>query len=481
MSAGLAEVVVRELDALDRHLTPAQWLQAHPGDSLRRFAFDPFLHTGAPWCAEAIAAPGVVGGRALTRRAVFYPPPAGDLSHAPWPSLPSRPDSALVEARCALALVSIAVSSASEGGGLAAFADSVRQALARVHGAADTSGAVGDYYGSAFWQRPARWRVGARTIVTAYLPPDRGHDAGPRVLAFAHLPPARLGRSLQAENAEAKAAFLAAQRTDSATFERALVLAKGEPAATHALRALYLQRHAHAWDALPPARPDTLVVPPLRRWLAATADLPPPRRAAALLAADRALALAAPAVDGNTPADSGLAHAITEAVGAQYIFLPIGGGYAYTGNWLREARATAPTSPAGELAFLRQLEAGFIEPRCGGDSAGEHFRRVIAEGEAFVARTTDRAWQARAHLAVADAYRDIVALAAGVEESFDGDPARYRAEGPAARERAVAHYRGVLALGRAATGAAARQAWSEAWRLLAGLTPADTRFVCVYD
>jgi hypothetical protein len=489
-SAGLGEAVVRELGALDGRLTPAAWRRAHPGDSLRRFEFDPFLQTGAAWCVEAVARQVLPGRRMLTRRAVFYPPSVADTPLASLPPLPLRPDSALAESGCRLALVLIAVSSSASGGALVAAADSVRQALARRYGSADTTAAVRRYHASGRWRMPARWRAGARTIVTAYAPGDptaeRGAERGPRVLAFAFLPASQFGRSIKAELAEDHAAYRATQRADSATFERALALAAGEPAATNALRELYLLGYSHAWNPPPEPRPDTLVVPPLRHWLAATAHLPPPQRAAALLAADRALALTAPAVDRDSPADSGLAHAITKTTEARYVVQPIGGGYTYAGNWLRAARATAPTSPAGELALLTQLETGFIEPVCGGDPAGEHFRRVIAEGEAFLARTTDRSWQARAHLAVADAYRDIVALAAGVVESFGGDPARYRAEAPAARERAVANYRAVLALGPvtsdgAATDGALRRVWSETWRLLAHLTPADTRFVCVYD
>ncbi|MFL5577690.1 MAG: hypothetical protein ACJ79S_17175, partial [Gemmatimonadaceae bacterium] len=216
----------------------------------------------------------------------------------------------------------------------------------------------------------------------------------------------------------------------------------------------------------------------------ATAALPRPRRAAALLAADRALAAAAPAVGtDDVAADSATAAAIAR-LGARYVFSPIGGAFVYGGNWLRQARALDPRGAAGELALLVQLETGFAEPLCDGpDSAGENFRVVRAEGERYLAAGGhDDASRSRVELAVADADRDLVALASGASEYADS--ASYLAGSPAARRRAIGHYRRFLALSRATGQSAtprARRAWLEAWRLLAGLPPAGLRYYCVYD
>jgi sugar lactone lactonase YvrE len=477
----LVRLVVRELGALDGRLTPAQWLRAHPRDLLRRYEFDPFLQDGAPWCVEAVSERSVPGGRVLTRRAVFYPSELRDSAARFLPPLPPQPDSALVRTECRLGLLLVAVSSTPAGSDLRPFGDSLQQVLRRALGAPETGHPVQRYWASARWWDAARWRDGDRTLVTAN---DAGGDwrqdvseAGPRVLAFAHLPPSRLGLSLQESLMDEKAAYLAAARVDAATLAQALALAGAAPAAATRLRALDRQGRFYAWEGVPDSvRVDTLVIPPLRQWLAATAGLPRPRRAAALLAADRVLATTAGIVGSEDAA-----RAITAATGARYLFLPIGGGYAYEGNLLREAHVTNPTGVAGQLAFLTQLEQGFIEPACGGDLAGEHFRRVIRDGERFLPQITDSAWRARAHLAVADAYRDIVAVSEGMVWSGP-DPSQYRAEAPRARERAVAHYRVFLALEPAAGAVVSPwQAWREAWRLLAGLVPAATRFVCVYD
>lgn len=478
---GLAESIARELGALDGRITPASWLRAHPRDVLRRYEFDPFLNDGAPWCVEAVSERSLPGGRVLTRRAVFYPPELKGSAARVLPPLPSRPDSALVRTDCQLRVLLVAVSRTPAGPDPRPLMDSLQRVLGRLHGTPETGRTVQQYWASARWGESARWRDAARTLVTAY---DSGGDwrqdvleAGPRVLAFAHLPASRLGLSIQEELAGEKASFLAAARVDSATLAQALALVDAAPEAAASLRALARLGRLYAWEGVPDSvRIDTLVIPALRRWLAATAGLPRPRRAAALLAADRVLATTAGIV-GNEHA----ARAITVATGARYAFLPIGRGYAYEGNLLREAHVTDPTGVAGQLAFLTQLEQGFIEPACGGDLAGEHFRRVIRDGERFLAQITDSAWRARAHLAVADAYRDIVAVSEGIAWSGP-DPAHYRPEAPRARERAVAHYRAFLALEPAAGALASPwQAWREAWRLLAGLTPAATRFVCLYD
>jgi hypothetical protein len=123
----------------------------------------------------------------------------------------------------------------------------------------------------------------------------------------------------------------------------------------------------------------------------------------------------------------------------------------------------------------------FQDPICGGEAEGEDFRTVIAEGDRFLASDSTPEWRARVHLAVADAYRDIVALDAGTLEYSIGDPARHRAEAPRARRQAITHYRAVLEAPGDTDPISGSHAWNEAWRLLAGLAPVETRFVCVYD
>ncbi|MGH7699741.1 MAG: hypothetical protein ACREMJ_04365 [Gemmatimonadales bacterium] len=91
-----------------------------------------------------------------------------------------------------------------------------------------------------------------------------------------------------------------------------------------------------------------------------------------------------------------------------------------------------PTGPTGELAMLEPLERGFdLTGMCGGG-----IDEVVARGEPFP-------------------------------------------RAPEARRKAIAYYRQAFALDR--TSGRARRAWTEAWRLVAGLPPGRTHFFCVYD
>jgi len=80
---------------------------------------------------------------------------------------------------------------------------------------------------------------------------------------------------------------------------------------------------------------------------------------------------------------------------------------------------------------------------------------------------------------VGDAYSDMVAIAAG-ESGGNGeyDASKYEAEAESDRTKALAHYRAGLAIDN--TSPSAKDAWSQAWYLSAGLLPRE-RYVCFGD
>lgn len=90
----------------------------------------------------------------------------------------------------------------------------------------------------------------------------------------------------------------------------------------------------------------------------------------------------------------------------------------------------------------------------------------------------NRRWLARDHYLVASAHRDIVGLARGALAEYI-DPAEYVDRAPEARLNAIAHYR--EALSGDLDAALVREAWQEAWRLVANISPLHTRFVYIYD
>jgi hypothetical protein len=471
--AQLPDTIVRELAGLDGAVTLGKWVRGHPRDSLARYAFDPFLQDSR-WCAQAVAPARRTTRRTLTRRAVFYPPPISDTTPRPWPALPAAPDSAVIRSGCTLGVIEVDVAAAQGDSALDPLADSVRTVLSAVYGAPDTAGGA-FYQAVSTWRRRARWQTGDRTVVTAVAPADK-----PRLLAFAHLPVSGLGHELGQSSRTDSLEFARDAARDSAAFEQAVAWAGAAPEANEPLRRLYHAWHSKAWSGPRPPDPLASVAPVLRRWRGAAARSGPAERAAALLAADRIVRLTAPSFDRTGPADSGRSTPFTRATGARYVYAELGGADAYAGNLLKEARQVAPASPAGRLALLLLLEGGLMDPVCGGATEGEDFRTVIAEGERFLGSDSTPEWRTRAHLAVADAYRDIVALDVGTLEYSIGDPARHHAEAPRARRRAVEHYRAALD-SPTIDPFSASHAWNEAWRLLAMLAPGGTRYVCVYD
>ena len=112
------------------------------------------------------------------------------------------------------------------------------------------------------------------------------------------------------------------------------------------------------------------------------------------------------------------------------------------------------------------------------DKREEGFRAVIAQGQEYVRRRPDSAIKPDLHFLMAQAYGDIVALAAG---AFYGEPesAKYQPEAAPARIRAIEQYR--IAFDSANNTPRAREAWPDAWRLVAGLPPSKLHFFCIYD
>jgi hypothetical protein len=79
---------------------------------------------------------------------------------------------------------------------------------------------------------------------------------------------------------------------------------------------------------------------------------------------------------------------------------------------------------------------------------------------------------------VAEAHRDIVGLAEGLGREY-ADPQDYKDAAPGARRKAIEHF--WTALLQAPDTLENRAAWSDAWRLIAGLPPSRLRYFCVYD
>jgi hypothetical protein len=485
----------RELAALQPGVTVATWLANHPGEALTAFSRDSVRENDHRWCGRTSTTQQLRDGSWMVRYAYFYPPQPPPALTLPATAGPAGP--ALVREQCVLGTIWVQAAplDSVSGGALEA---SRREALTRTYGpvragpdvffgrvatdsqrrflsrvpAADALLLGLHYFGAAGWRLPGRWQRDSTVIVSAF---DRGlgdHRGRGRVLGFAHLPSAQLGsfrdEEARTEVAEDRTAALAAQ---------AAALSGLDSARTRPLLGMLAAADSayHDRGSKDPKVLDADAVRIMRDWTTSARDLAPPRRAAALLAADQVLGSGPMVYLRGQRHDT--ARVAYEELGAVFARDELGGGYNYTHNWLDEALRLDRQGPVGRLATMALLRMGFNETgMCGGGS--EAFRQVIATGEQLLSGKLDPATAAELHRLVGDAYADVVALASGAGLEY-ADSSAYVAEAPAARSKAIAHYRRALELDRVSP--EARSSWLEAWRLIAGLPPTTTHFFCVYD
>ena len=227
----------------------------------------------------------------------------------------------------------------------------------------------------------------------------------------------------------------------------------------------------------------------LRPWVEALQTLEPAKRAAALLIADRIVVIEEE--DGNLeppdsekpPAESkpsenrpkSEAQLQLERIGARFSYDSTSERNLYGLNWLRQAYELDPNGRTGELAFLLLMERGFnTSPGC--ENGDELFRQVLRRGTEYLRQRRSTDVEARVHFMMGDAYRDIVALAAGQHGDTYANSATYKPEEANARTKAIAEYRAGLVLDdKSEVSIIAKERLRG---LQAGEAPHDTSFYC---
>lgn len=441
-----AGVMALELWQLRPGVTLREWQAAHPDDAVAGNDTSGTTRPMGDWCAAAQRDVSV-GNRTVTRTAFFYVPPPGDLS------LPDgEPD--LVK-RCELGLVWLrtpydATSDANAAG------DSLSRHLGTAFG-----GAVGRpvrFYGSATWHRVQRYRHGEAVVVTA----AREEGAARVLFGFAFLPISGLS-----VDEGARPRWRPAIEFD---LDSAGALAAGDSTALQTLLAVAADAQIDSARRTDPAP----LVRALTRWLSATEELPPPRRAAALYVADRVLDQSSCAF--GLCDDAGReGRAALQAAGAAFGRSYIGAPWIYERSWLTLSRMLDRDGPIGQRILLAQMRRAF-DFSSGCRDGADGFRRVIANGERYLTRVPDSPIAAEVHFELGEAYRDIVALARGAG-GIDADSSRYGGEAAEAGRMALVHYGEAMKAG--AQSPVAQEAWRRAFWLKAGLEPRDLRFYCI--
>lgn len=449
--------VALELWQLRPGVTLGDWKNTRPDEPVSGADSSAIGRYFGTWCA-ASQKRVVAGGRTLTRTAFFYPPTPTDLA------LPdSVPD--LVR-RCVLGMIWVSVTEPDSAKAVR-LADSVRTQLAEAYGTAAERKV--NFFGSAFWSHVGWFRrdsvIGVSALRGTALAPARDSAREPRiVLAFAYRPVS----GINVDSGSGLVRFWTP--SDTMPIETAMAIAALDTTVSGPLRALLRT------DGPGTVRPPQELIRPLSRWLQASAGLPLPRRAAALYAADRILDRAMCGF-GLCELSDYTSRAPLEALGARFNRSELGGSWVYTHTWLNQARMLDRDSRLGQSILLIQLIGGFDFTGTCAEGA-EGFRRVIENGERYLERVPDSPIAPQVHFLVAEAYRDIVALAHGAGDIY-ADSSLYGEEAGDAAVRAIAHYREAMKAG--ITAPVARAAWSQAWWLKAGLAPREVRFYCVYD
>lgn len=460
---------VRELAAFATGVTVADWTRAHPTDSL---VTEPtFLRAGnEEWCARASAELRLSDSARVVRHVYFYVPPLTQRSAVP---AVARPETIARQCLLGALWIETSVPTPPQADTLAAETVGV---LSAVYGGAPLPWPT--WYelplGNLFREKvTARSRADSTVVLTAS---DRPYGRAPRVVALAFAPVSRLVP--RREDTMTERYQRGAESVGSAAMLTGLDGAAIAPLLSLLARA---ESVSYDLDARNPARASlrSVAVSTFRDWITVARRLPPSRRAAALLAADRLLAV--PAVQRlfqkNTE-DSLPGRVPLGALGAGFEHEYYNDEYVYVHTWLNQAFRLDPGSRPGALAFMSLIEAGF--DTTGSCGAGEEpFQEVIDRGEAYLSTLTDSSLQARLHFVIGDGYAEIVGLAAGMGDYNSGDPTPFRPRAEGARVKALEHYRAGLALERSTPGAEA--AWRTTWRLAGGLPPVRLRFLCLND
>jgi hypothetical protein len=415
-------------------------------------------------------------GRQITRMAYFYPPEAPSSA-----VFPTSSGQELINRTCTLAMVRIQTPTPAEHDGRE-LAQVLQQHLTKKYG--DSVGMKGAVFGgAAAWVGAARWKNDSE-IVSAYNPTQAGYDrddpSAGTVFAFARLP---VVYEIE-QNACCRLKAYCCRSIENAQFHRAVVIAGVDAALSGRMARLWDDVFRDGRGSTSQERTELhenmkwpqLLVPVLQDWLDAIKSLPPVRQAAGLYAADRLLAAtydidASPLGDPKKPE----LRLALEKLGATFVFMELDGMYNYANNWLKQAQELDPLGPIGQMAVFISLARG--QPLSLHKNE-DIFHEVILDGESLLTKNPDPVIAAQIHFMIGDACSDIVALAGGAEPPEYFDPAKYQDESGSARAKALGHYRAGLALD--GTSENAKDAWLQAWHLLAGLLP-TTRYVYIYD
>jgi hypothetical protein len=467
LAGAQVQSVSEELAAFQSGMAASEWTARHPHDRLERLSpAAEHVEVAGTWCVRAQSS-FEEGGAELVRTAYFFMPESRLLTlpndDGPHPEL-------ALECRLGAIFITSRSGFVSLEREAPRVADDLTRRFGRRQPFSTSTAQQPVLVGSAFW-KASEWKSGEARIIFGTDPTHH------KLVAVAVSNVAASGESgdfdsrgrLIRHQADLCRKFLSQTGLpDTALGEMRSLLAYSER-----------KRLAGSKDQPPAA------LMSLSKWLEQAAGLPPERRAAALYVADFVLdanldlAMPHPGSYQKADLDAELAtlRSMFSRFGARFEYSPLGASVEYDHDWVEEALHLAPASAPGEAAFLFLMDRGF-DPTCCCAGGEYQFRKVIEEGARRLREYPRAASRSQVLLAMGDAYRDIIALAHGALADY-ANAVEFRPEMQQAHASALKYYRAAIAASPGSETSA--EAKVKAWMLIAGLTPADTRFVCVYD
>jgi hypothetical protein len=335
----------------------------------------------------------------------------------------------------------------------------IESALVGRYGLSDSSNAVGEW-ASGFWHDIQHFRD-TQGEVYLYRRVQRGQPEAVELLARS--------RQLVAARAEdPKIADLEEQHRAPIRTRLDQRLMQDLGAAFPSLRTLLNEDSDEGRRAM---RRETL-----RALLSAAAAATGDRRAELLLTADRVASLITEGQTGDPSVNQRLET--MAGFSLRYTYSPLGAGWNYQHDLLRQVWRESPNTAWGAEAFLLLAWIGW--DGSGTCAAGsDQFREVIAHSEKFLADHPSSPHRLDVTLAVGAAYETWWSLSLARAGDDYVEAAKYRDGAEAAKRKAIGIYEQIAKL--APDGPQAAYARRRLPRLKLGIDTAQRAFYCIYD
>ncbi len=456
--ANFPQWVSEQLSLLKSGMTLTQWRISHPQETV--ILYNPEIKTNinidSTWCAKTEAILDTPGEKAV-RYAIFYPPLA-----AATLALPTEPteENNLIDKGCTLGLIWIEKNETSDSRGnnsALQLRNAIDQRLGK--GQADI---LLNRIDAKYLSSTGRWQEGEAVFISAF---SKFPGTQRKIMALGFLPLS----GLQGDGKRQLDIYYEVSREDKLSrIREALTMSNISQKEVDTFLSYFPVEGGR-----PSLQPDQAesVIRLVERWIKSAEKFDNTRKAAVLILADQLLAQTQDSL-GTTNIETGKSYRQRlEKHGAEFREPPLEKASLYARNWVTRAREIDKDGPMGDLAFRILMDMG-----CGEGSMD--FKNVIKQGEKYLKEDHKRKSKAEVEFMVAEAYRDIVALASGAG-AYNEKQESYSEMSVEARQKAILHYR--ISLPLIISTPLTREAWREGWRLIAGLPPAHLRYYCVYD